>query len=251
MTDHERGWRQAYKDISEQCGVFVCNVPYPGDLLAGNEQRGAAVSATHATETGTQEQPAPHQKAAGQVQEAAGSAGTPERSEPVSAAPSAVEEAWKHFNSRVIGRDRDYGPFTNADWQAATVLYNELDAMREEIKMLGTAASVMLEAGLDSNRDFTGQREVALRCAWFVENHYWDSLNYADIGKAHGRGIAKAIRAYATTLPADEGSVRVPVEPTDNMLAAINSYAGDDEDDWRTSSMTKYRNLLAAAKERT
>ena len=44
--------------------------------------------------------------------------------------------AWKHFNDRVRGGSHDYGPFTNADWQAACALHETIVEQRVEIGLL-------------------------------------------------------------------------------------------------------------------
>lgn len=54
---------------------------------------------------------------------------------------------------------------------------------------------------------FENGRNVALEeAALVVEGHYWDSLSHADIGKAHGEGIAKTIRALKIPTAAKESS---------------------------------------------
>lgn len=50
----------------------------------------------------------------------------------------AAKQGWVHFNNRVRGRDRDYGEFTNADWQAALAMQYELEALRAIAAALGT-----------------------------------------------------------------------------------------------------------------
>lgn len=79
------------------------------------------------------------------------------------------------------------------------------------------------------------QREAALRCAEICDS--WRELAQAGLRNTRNRtlaarygaqadayaAIAEAIRAYAATLPADEGSVMVPVE----LVYAVNVVLAD------------------------
>lgn len=50
---------------------------------------------------------------------------------------AAEGEWWQHFNDRVRGRvEGEYGPFTNADWQAACAAEREIAALRARISGL-------------------------------------------------------------------------------------------------------------------
>ena len=43
----------------------------------------------------------------------------------------AVEAAYSHFCDKVRDKTSNYGPFTNADWQAANTLYNVAKAPQD------------------------------------------------------------------------------------------------------------------------
>ena len=96
-------------------------------------------------------------------------------------------------------------------------------------------------------------KQAALRCAEIARNKT-HLCAYAGGMKCTEGNIAAVLEAYADALPDDEGTVRVPVEPTEKMLEAVRRldafpYGEDRKKHLDEMAKDTWRAMLAAAKE--
>mgnify|MGYP001573022527 CR=1 FL=1 len=275
-SDHERGWDMCLRHAKVELDMLK----YPGDPLAGSEQRGAASST-------------PHPSAAPQVPEAArlGTTEIPEThiSSPAVAAPSAVEEVqYRPATSAECLRillARHVENFSPAEKREVEIAARELDELRQRgasgrevcpdcYRFKARSADDCADGACskwyavrdnEAKQDCeqfhnktgyystAGQREVALWCAEIAgKKRILDAMKgYAGV-TAEAAEIESEIRSLATTLPADEGGVRVPVEPTEEMCNEGSQYLGvTPSGATPKTAASVYRAMLAAAKGRT